>query len=121
VFEGGCPYEAYHFDGRGNTGWWAGENINWQPAFGYWSGQRVDGKQMGGEGGTGDSNERLCPECFKEYEAVEAKLLEFKQLNDRVAAEKAARVQKFNAAEKFSARVAADMSTRQPQQPQQPR
>ena len=117
-FEGGCHHKAYHFSGyRGNTGWWAGENINWQPAFGHWSGQRVDGKQMEGEDGLGDSDERLCPKCFEEYEAAVTKLFEIKQLNDRVAAGKAARDEKVNAAAEFSARVAADMAARQPQQP----
>jgi len=109
-FKEGCTRNAYQFTGRGNTGWWAGKNINWRLAVGYWSGQRVDGEQMEGEDGLGDSDERLCPECFKEYKAVAAKLLEFKQQDDRVAAEKAARVQRVNAATEFSARVATDMS-----------
>jgi hypothetical protein len=114
-FEEGCPHKAYHFSGfRGNTGWWAGKNIDWLPAAGYWSGQRADGKQMKGEDGLGDSDERLCPECFKVYGAAVTKLLEFKQQNDQVDAGKAARVQKVNAAAKFSASVAADMAARQP-------
>ena len=110
-FGGGCPLAAYHFTGRGNTGWWAGENINWRPAAGYWSGQRVAGEQMKGK--IDDDDNLLCPECFKEHEAAVAKLLELTQQNDLAEArnaELATKVHTVQAATRFSDRVSADMS-----------
>ena len=61
-----CPKEAWNFTGFGNTGWWAGENIEWS-GLGGWSGQRVPRKRMTGDDGRTKEGRLICPFCYNIY------------------------------------------------------